>query len=348
MQQSVCSFWGDAVKRPTIIDVARQAGVSITTVSHVVNSTRFVEEPTRERVVLAISNLGYRPNQAARSLITHRTNLVGLIASSATNYFFGSILLGVESVLRPAGYGIIVCNTAETPVREAQALELLLSLGVDGMLVAGVSEPSDALRRAEAEGVALVFIDRYFEGLRGTLVVSNHEEAAFIATSYLLDAGHSNIGMVAGSPRVRAVHRRVAGWTRALNDRGIAVQPGSMIFCESQPEPARQATRELLARPEPPTAIFVNNNVMALGVLLELRSLGLSCPRDISIIGFDDNPWWEVTSPPLTAMRQPSRELGQVGAELLLERMRDERVVAQEVTLSCELVFRESVAPPSR
>ncbi len=335
------------MKQPTIKDVAHEAGVSTATVSHVVNGTRFVEEPTRRRVLQVIADLDYHPSFAARSLITNRTKTVGVLVSNATNYFFGEILLGLEGVLRPRGYGLMLCNTAETPELEEQALKLLLSQRVDGMAIAGVSRHWDALSRASASQLPMVFADRLFPDMPGPFVAMDSAQGAYLGTRHLIEAGHRRIAILAGSSQVSASHDRVAGLRRALEEADIPLPPEWVVYLQAEVEPAREAAHRLLTAEPRPTALFVNNNVMVLGVLLEIRALGFRCPEDVSIVGFDDNPWWDVTDPPVTAVRQLSRRIGHTAAEMLLVLMSGKELAESRIIIPCELVRRRSVAPPA-
>jgi LacI family transcriptional regulator len=335
------------LKRTTISDVARRAEVSKATVSHVINETRFVEELTKQRVLDAIAELGYRPSSAARSLTTNQTHTVGVLISDASNNFYAEVLLGIEAALRPAGYGLIVCNTAETRELELGALDLLLSQRVDGLAVAGATGHWDPLQRAEAEQLPIVFVDREFEGLKGPFVGVDNELGAYTGTHHLIEAGHKRLGLVVGYTPASAMRGRVAGFLRAASECGITVPEEWVMHCRSQVDAARDAVRKLFAERDHPTALFVTNNVMMLGVLRGLKALGLRCPDEVSLVGFDDNPWWEMTSPPLTAVYQPSWRLGHEAGKLLLAIMRGDEARERRIVLPCELIRRESVAPPA-
>ncbi len=188
------------MRRSTINDVARKAGVSKATVSHVLNNTRFVEEPTKNRVLQAIQEIGYRPSNVARSLTTNQTNTIGVVISDASNYFFGEILRGLEDILRQSGYGLVVCNTDETLEREAEYLDYLLRQRVDGIIAAATSQRWDVLFRMDTQHTPVVFMDRTFEGQEGPFVGVDNCAAAHRAVQHLIDAGHREIGILAGTP----------------------------------------------------------------------------------------------------------------------------------------------------
>jgi LacI family transcriptional regulator len=206
------------MKPPTISDVAERAGVSKTTVSHVVNQTRFVEQETRQRVLQAIAELGYRPSVVARSLTTNRTQTIGVIVSDASNYFFAEVLQGIEDVLRPADYALITCNTAEILEREAHYLDLLVRQRVDGIIAAATSQRWDVLTELAVQHIPVVYADRDFEGLDSPFVGVDNRMGAYLGTSHLIECGHCRIGIVAGFQRLSTMRERLLGFRQALQD----------------------------------------------------------------------------------------------------------------------------------
>jgi LacI family transcriptional regulator len=329
-------------KRSTINDVAKKAGVSKATVSHVLNNTRFVEESTKNRVLLAIQEIGYRPSNVARSLTTNQTNTIGVVISDASNYFFGEILRGLEDILRPNGYGLVVCNTDETLQREAEYLDYLLRQRVDGIVAAATSQPWDVLLRMDTQHTPVVYMDRTFEGQEGPFVGVNNTLATRRAVQHLIDAGHCNIGIMAGLQRLSTMRERLAGYRQALQEAGIPERNAWVVESALDIDAAREAALSILSSISRPTALFINNNLLVLGTLLAMRELGLRCPQDISLIGFDDHPWAQVANPPLTVVRQPLRKLGQTAAQVLLTQIRGEAVCEPQYILDCELIVRES------
>ena len=328
--------------RSSISDVARVAGVSKATVSHVINGTRFVEEETRQRVMDAIKSLGYRPNLLARSLTTKRTGIVGMLISDSSNMFFGEMLKGVESVLLAKKYGLIVCNTNETLEREAQYLEILLGLNVDGIIAAAASQQWNALYEASLLQTPVVYVDRKFEGMNGPFVGVDNVGGAYLGTRHLIECGHRAIGCLAGFGRLSSMRERVEGYQKALTESGHRNNPDWVIPSELSIEGGKTAMRKLFEQKDPPSAIFINNNLLALGALEEVKALGLSCPEDISIVAFDDHPWAAVSDPPLTVVRQPAAQLGRISAEILMKWVHGDKVEMKEVILLCELVLRGS------
>lgn len=327
---------------PTIGDVASHAFVSKTTVSHVLNKTRYVEEDTRQRVLQAILELGYRPSTIARSLTTRRTGTIGMIISDARNQFFGELLRGVEEVLRPGNYALIVCNTDETLEQEEHYLDLLLRQRVEGIIAAATSQKWEILSEADAEHTPVVFVDRGFEGLDGPFVGAANVDGAFRGTRHLIEAGHREIGILAGFQRLSTMRERLAGFRSALDEHGIGLPDEWAPSCPLDVESGRQAARQILSLGYRPTALFVNNNLLMLGALLAIKELGLRCPRDIALLGFDDHPWAAVSAPPLSVVRQPGHEIGRTAAEMLCALINGRPVENRSVNLDCELILRES------
>ena len=326
----------------TIRDVASKAGVSKTTVSHVINGTRFVEEVTRQRVIQAIQELNYRPNAAARSLTTKRTGTVGIVVSDASNPFFGELLLGVEEVLRPQNFALIICNTNETLEYEAHYLNLLLNQRVDGIIAAATSQPWVELSKAEVQHTPIVFVDRSFETLQDYYVGVDNRAGAYQGTQHLIQCGYREIGILAGLDRLSTMRERLDGYCQALRDAGLSLNEKWIIPSQLSVDGGRQAMRKLFDQPDVPEAVFINNNLLALGALLEMREIDLDCAEDVGIVSFDDHPWAAVSSPPLTVVQQPTRKIGQVSAEMILALINNEPLSEKRVILNCELIERQS------
>jgi LacI family transcriptional regulator len=331
--------------RPTIADVARQALVSKATVSHVLNSTRFVEEATRQRVLQAIAELGYRPNSIARSLTTKRTGTIGVVISDAANHFFGELLRGVEDALADSNYGLIVCNTDEVLQREARYLDLLLRQQVEGIIAAATSQSWRVLSEAETRRTPIVFVDRTFEGMGGIFVGVDNVGGAYYGTRHLIEAGHRQIGIIAGFQRLSTMRERLTGFMQALAEHDIPLPDDWLSTCQLSVDAGREAARRILQLAHRPTALFVNNNLLMLGTLLATRELGLRCPEDIALLGFDDHPWAAASAPPLSVVAQPVRQMGRTAAELLLLQINGKKIDRPSIKLDCQLVLRQSCCP---
>lgn len=342
-------------------DVAEKAGVSPTTVSHVINKTRFVAEETRQRVLAAIEALDYQPSLIARGLATNSTQAVGLVVSDITNPFYSAVTLGVEHEIIRHGYHTIFCNSDEDPGRENEYLRLLLARQIDGLLIVPTGVRSEHLIRMANADVPIVLLDRETPGLNAPVVCVDNETGAYLATRHLLELGHRRIAILMGIETISTQVRRLNGYKLALQEAGLAVDEALIAradsrFYTNQPftfpapfkgefqvyPPASPALLRLLHLPDPPSAIFVANYPMTLGALHALSACHLSCPGDISLISFDDYDWAPFFSPPLTVIRQPTYRLGQTAAQLLLKLINGEEIETP-APLPVELVVRGSV-----
>ena len=332
---------------PTITDVAREARVSASTVSHVINETRFVSDQVKQRVHAAMEALNYQPNVIARSLRTRETLTVGVVVSDVTNPFFTSIVRAIEDEVLKQGYSIILCDTDEKPEREQAYLRLLMGRRVDGLIVAPSSGNADLLRSAIESGLPVVLLDRSIPGLTADVVLSDNESGAFDAVSYLIGMGHRRIGIIAGRLEVSTGADRMAGYVRAIRTHGIPADESLIEVAKFKRDIAYDKTMKMLNRAEPPTALFVCNNVMTAGTMAALKAAGKKVPEDISVIGFDDSEWAALMDPPLTVVAQPIVELGTRAAQTLMRRISRGRVkTPRAVVLKPELILRDSCARP--
>lgn len=331
----------------TARDVARRAGVSTSTVSHVINGTQNVSEVLRKRVLKAMRDLEYQPNAMARSLRTRRSHTLGLLVPDLANPFVPAVVRGIEDVAKDNDYSVILCNLDEDPEREREYLRVLLSRRVDGLLMGPTGERHEALERLVSERFPLVFFDRYVAGLDVSVVMLHNERAAHVAVSHLIELGHTRIGMVSGHPRHSTTHDRIAGYRHALSEAGLVVDERLIVGGSSTSEGAARAMTSLLAVPERPTAVFCANNLMTIGALSAGRRAGLSVPEELALVGFDDFSWADVFHPRLTTVAQPTYEIGRSAAELLLELIRSGGTVPpRHILLAGQLIVRESSGAP--
>ena len=330
------------MKRTTMRDVAEKAGVSKATVSHVINGTRFVEDITKQRVQDAIKELGYRPNFAARSLTTQSTRIIGYIVSDVTNTFFAQILRGIEDILIAHNYSLMVCNTNEVLDREEYYMDILLRQGVDGIIAAATSQDWDVLNEASKLNVPVILLDRIFEDAHMPYVGVNNEQGAYLGTQHLIEQGYRDIGILSGFQRLSTMRDRLAGFERAMRDHDLPVRSAWSLSSPLTIDDGRRTITTLLEAEESPSAVFICNNLLSLGALLGLKEMGIRCPEDIAIVGFDDHPWATVSNPPLTVIRQPTYDIGKQAAEMLLKAIVGEDAQAASTVFDCELIVRES------
>lgn len=326
----------------TIQDVAKKAGVSTATVSHVLNNTRFVSGETKETVLQAIHELNYHPSTIARSLSTRKTNTIGMVVSQITNPFFGEMIRGVVDVITPQSYSLLLCTTEESPDQEEAYFQLLFGRAVDGFIAAATSRKWAAMQMLEAAQAPIVFVDRKFEGMSGPFVGVDNEGGAYQAVSHLIQDGHTRIGLVAGPSSLSTMQERLRGYRQALQEHGIPFDERLVACGDLRVDEGRRCALGLLNSPSHPTALFCNNNSLTLGTLLALKQLERKCPDDVALAVFDDHPWAAVASPALTAVRQPAYEVGRTAATLMLQTLGGEPIAQARVILKTELVIRQS------
>ncbi len=328
----------------TIRDVARAAGVSVATVSHVINGTRPVAPETAERVRRAMEALDYRPNAVAQSLRTRKTHVIGAVVSDITNPFFATLVRGAEDAAIEAGYSLIVCNSDESPEKEDRYVRLLRRRQMDGFLISPVGDGSNkAIQELPQWKIPFVFIDRRAKGIEADAVLSDNVGGAYQATKHLIERGHRRIGIILGIEGATTTEERLAGYRKALSEKGIPFADELITYGGYRVEGGRKMTERLLSLPEPPTAIFSTNNLMTVGVLRELFNQRMTIPQDMAVIGFDDLEWAELVQPPFTVMIQHPYEIGRKAMELLLERIAKKSTERfREVRYSTQLIVRGS------
>ncbi|HVX47041.1 MAG TPA: LacI family DNA-binding transcriptional regulator [Mycobacteriales bacterium] len=328
----------------TIRDVAARARVSAATVSRVLNGRTDVATDLRERVLDAVADLGYRPNGLARSLRMRATTVLGVIISDVTNPFFTSMVRGIEDTAQAAGYSVVLANSDEDPDKERRYLEVAAAEQMAGVILSPASSRDTRIDVLADPGIPVVTIDRRLRGDAGASVDSvlvNNFRAAQQATEHLIEQGCRRIGFVAGPVATTTGSRRLAGHRAALKAAGIDDDESLVVQADFRIDGGREATEKLLADTDI-DALFVSNNLMTIGALEALAEAGKNIPDDVAVIGFDDMSWATALRPPLTAVTQPTYQIGQQTAELLLRRINGEKSPPQHIVLSAELVIRGS------
>lgn len=329
-----------------IKDVAQHAEVSVTTVSHVVNGTRFVSEIARQRVEEAVRQLGYVPSAVARSLKHNTTRTFGMVIPNNSNPYFAEIIRGVEDRCFAAGYNVILCNSNDDPERQAAYLRVLAEKRVDGLVL--VASGSDSVVQASLGDIKtpLVLLDREVTGMAiCDLVEVNHTVGGEIATRHLLELGHPRVACISGPPGLSPSSQRRAGWKQALEQGRVERKESDLARGDFTARGGYLAMQVLLRRKPRPAAVFVCNDLMAFGALNAAREAGIRVPEQLSIVGFDDIELAAFSAPPLTTVVQPKLQIGTLAAELLLERVEANRTDARRVILDPQLKVRDSTAP---
>ncbi|MEM3658555.1 MAG: LacI family DNA-binding transcriptional regulator [Candidatus Hadarchaeum sp.] len=329
----------------TIRDVAKHAGVSVATVSHVINGTRKVAPETEARVRRVMEELGYQPNAIAQSLRKRATYAVGVLVSDITNPFFATLVRGVEDAALEAGYSVIVCNSDEDPEKEDIYIRALWRRRIDGMLIAPTRDgTSPALQELVKRNLPFVFVDRKAKGVSAPAVLSDNVGGAYLATKHLIERGHRRIGIVLGIPGATTTEERFAGYRQALEEASLPFAREYAVWGGYRIEGGWQAATTFLSLHNPPTAIFSTNNLMTLGVLQALNRHAVRIPQEVAVVGFDDLEWAEIIQPPLTVIAQRPYEIGHLAFKVLLSMFADPGVVndQEEMRISVELKIRAS------
>jgi LacI family transcriptional regulator len=323
-------------------DVARIAGVSASTVSHVLNGTRKVNTATRLRVEAAIEETGYRRNVVARSLAAGRTHTIGLSISALTNPYLGSLVHAVERALSDAGYVLIVGDSHDDVEPERRVIDSLLDRQVDGMIVAPAAGSEQVtLPQIIRTGTPLVLIDRGVDVGCDQVGPENLSSARSL-TAHLLDLGHRRIAVVRGLAGISSTTERFDGYAAALADRGIAVDAALILNGESSTDVAEREVRALMSGAKRPTALVSLNNSMTIGALKALRGLGLSIPADVAFVCYDDFEWSDLFEPKLTAAAQDVETIGTAAVELLLRRVRGDEAAPHQIRVPTTFHHRTS------
>lgn len=333
----------------TMADVARLAGVSISTVSAVVNNKGNVSPPLTKRVQDAIEALGFRPHAGARGLRLGKTHIIGMVMQDIANPFFVEVMRGVEDEAAQSGYEIMVCDSNGQPDLEIKRLNALYAQRVDGILLA----PSDSYAAREIllrKYAPIVYVDCVPIKADVPCVVTDNFDAAYKATRYLIGLGHQRIAIISGRVVHSTIIDRVDGYRKAMQEANLPIRQEYMTQGNSRIDSGYHFGLMLMNSPEPPTAIFTLNNRMTLGILQAIRELKVPCPERVSILSFDDSDWAAVSNPALTAIQQPTYEMGKRAMQLLVESMNStgngSEPGPQQILLKSTLQIRESTAPP--
>lgn len=329
----------------SIKDVALRAQVSITTVSHVINRTRFVSDKVRAEVETAIRELGYVPSAVARSLKSNTTRTIGMLIPNCTNPYFAEIVRSVEDHCFEAGYTLILCNTDDDPHRQGVYLQVLSEKRIDGMIIISTGQDEDLLRLLKGLPIPTVLLDRDIDEVNCDLVQNAHMQGAQMATQYLVDLGHRRIACLAGPDDLTPSTQRIEGWRKTLAHNGLTDESAHLLWHSDFSSQGGYATMQtILAQPQRPTAVFVGNDLMGMGALSAAHEAGIRVPQDMSLIGFDDIELAHFTSPALTTIAQPKDRIGVAAVDMLLERIQGGRVEARKVLFQPELIVRHSTA----
>lgn len=324
--------------------IAKRAKVSLGTVSHVINGSAVVRDRLRQRVLSAIEELGYQPSQLARGLRRDYTNMIGMIIPDITNPFFPALVRATEDVAFSHQFRLVLCNSDNHPEKESSYWNEIQSYLPAGLLlIPAVDSKLHDQPFRNGRITPVVCIDRKPTGWKGDVVRADNEGGSYAATRHLIDLGHRRIATITGSPHLATSTERLRGYRRAMKEAGISVPSSYVEKGNFDRASGFEAGLRLLRPVTRPTAVFAGNDLMAMGVLLAVRELGLHCPEDVSIVGFDNLDATELLLPPLTTIDQPAYRLGATAMEMLIQRISGLKEGPRDIILNTELIRRNSV-----
>jgi len=324
-------------------EVAKRAGVSIATVSRVLNNSDSVNEATRQKILKAIKELKYQPSRVAKRLRSKSvsSNLLGVLIPDIQNPFYVDVMRGIEDIAYKNNYAIIMCNYGQDEKKEIMYLDILQSEAIDGLIAAPVSENDQRLKEIIKNGLPVVCVDRGLAETNVDIVCVNNEEAAYAAVSHLVKSGYKRIAYISGLPTIPSSRMREKGYRRALEEKQLFI-PELIRYGDSSYGCGVTLCAELLDMPNPPDVLFTGNNLITLGALETIHKRKIQIPKEIAILGFDDMFWSSSLNPPLTAVRQPAYEIGKRAGELLIQRITDPQRPCIQMILNAELMIRSS------
>jgi LacI family transcriptional regulator len=331
-------------KQVSLVDVARRANVSISTVSRTITQTGKIGEKTQEKVRQVMRELGYKPNRVARRLRAQggKRHLIGLIIPNIQNPFFADLARGVEDEAYKNNFAVMLCNYDEDPQKELFYLDVMQAESVDGIILPPALEDDPDVLRVKQSGIPVVCVDRILNDPTIDKVEVDNEQGSFDAVAHLLEKGHRRIGLISGPGDSSTGRKRLEGYRRAHAEAGISVDETLIRFGNYKQESGREIAKALLAIGHPPSALFACNNLMLVGAIETIFALKLKIPEQVAIIGYDDLPLAAIFDPPLTVVQQPAYEVGQRAAELLFRRLENPASEVTSLQLKPTLIIRAS------
>jgi len=329
----------------SIKDIARAAGVSHSTVSRALADSPLVKDETKQRILTIAEELDYTPHALARSLVTRRTQTIGIVVTTIADPFVAEIVRGIEETGQPRGYNVILCNSNADPDREVAAVRALREKRVDGIIVTASRVGDLYLPLLEDVGIPIVLVNNQHSGRYIYSIATDDRKGGEIATEHLISLGHMRIGYIASPNNVSSNQARKDGYLKALASHGIGADPSWVAEGDGRPELGQIAMARLLALPRPPSAVFCYNDLTAIGAMNAIKEAGMEIPEDISLIGYDDIDIVRYLNPPLTTVAQRKYDMGCIAMQMLLDLL-SESAQVQDITMEPRLVTRASTAPP--
>ena len=322
--------------------VAEKAEVSVNTASRAINNKPDINEETKKRILKAAQELGYVRNDTAVALRTKKTGTIGVVIADNRNPFYAEVLNGMEEAAREKNYHIILANTQRDYKKEEEAINLLLTKRVDGLLITPVQDRDDDIRNLVEANFPFVVVGRDFENINVDAIYNDEVKGGFLATEYLIKKGHKRIALIDGFLYKSPAKGRLEGYKRALNKHRISLDDSIMSVGDINIEDGYERTKQMLEKDLDFTAIFAYNDMMAFGAMQAIKEKKLRIPEDIGLVGYDDIPYSLLISPQLTTIRLKKQDLGIESVELLLSRINGSLKKVKKIMLDVELIRRET------
>jgi LacI family transcriptional regulator, galactose operon repressor len=329
----------------TIKDIAKELGISASTVSRALSDSSLVNAETKRAILQVAERLGYQRNELARALVKGSSGAIGLLVPDITNPFFSDIARGVGEIADTVGAGVILCNTDGRIDRELNYIRLMRRKRVDGLLLCSTTIEAPYLKELALARIPFILVSRLSGQRDVPFVITDDHAGARLAVEHLVDLGHSSIGFIGGPENVQASQDRMEAYLNVLNENNLATMPDWRNFAGFTQAAGRRAAQQMLSLPERPTAIFAANDVTALGVLEVAEGLGLKVPADLSLVGYDDISYASLPRIQLTTIAQPAVEMGQIAANWLFTAIENPETARLHRTLAPWIMVRSTTAP---
>ncbi|MCC6286804.1 MAG: LacI family DNA-binding transcriptional regulator [Chitinophagaceae bacterium] len=328
----------------TIKDIARMLNVSVATVSRALRNTHDVSSDTQKKIFALANELHYRPNLNATGLVKGTSNTIGIVLPYINNYYFSTVITGIQEIAYRHKYNIILFLTDDSPEKELSVIGDLMNTGVDGLLVSVCSPPGSCQHYQQLidHGIPIVFFDRVPGNIEASKVMQDDYNGAFKAVEHLIKSGYTKIAHIAGPKELHFTQQRLLGYSGALKKYGFDIQPDWIIYSGFSQKDGEEDAAKLLQCKKTPDAIFAANDRKALGAMIALKKNNVAIGKDIGVIGFTNDPASEIISPTLSTVAEPALEIGKTSCTLLIKHLRKKHTVIEETILPCELIIRES------
>ncbi|UCE06637.1 MAG: LacI family DNA-binding transcriptional regulator [bacterium] len=327
----------------TIKDIATKAGVSVVTVSRALNDKPDISKTTKEHILKIAQELGYTPNSLAKSLVTRKTNTIGILVPDNLDPFYPEVVQGIADKCRERDYSIILCHTDGEADKELEYLRLIRSKRADGMIIYPVQNDNRYIEELKNSPIPFVFVGRHTDALDCDYVMNDNVHGAYLAVNHLLQKGHTNITYICAKPFASSGKERITGCKKAISEKGLPPNYLNVVTCEPKIESCYKAVKELILQNEKSTAIFIWDDKLAIGALKAILEAGMRIPQDIAIVGYNDTEIARHLFPPLTTVRHASYQIGEIAARILLDRLdSDDILETKQIVLKPELVVRKT------